>query len=865
MFRRIVLGLITVVVVLALVGAGLFYWSVRRPFPQTDGTLRVPGLIAPVEVIRNARGVPDVYADNQSDLYTAMGYVTAQDRFWQMDFNRHLTSGRLAEMFGAKAVDKDAFLRTMGWRDIAAKEYAGLTPQTRANLNSYAKGINSYLLDKSPREVSFEYTVLGLQNSGYQIEKWDPIDSVAWLKAMAFFLIRNYADEANRALTAAKVGIPRTEQLFPPYPYDRVGTIVSNAQDKNLAASERTSASITTSALRRSPSARDALQRTANMRTGLLELMGTVGGQGDGIGSDSWVVAGSLTSCGKPLLANDMHLEPQMPSIWYQGGMHCRAVSPACPLDVSGFILPNTPGVIVGHNAHISWGFTNLGPDVSDLVLEKVTGDTYIVDGKPKPITTRTETIKVAGGNPIELKIRATDAGPIVSDIPGSDGDTFRAVGKDAPVPAPGQSAKASAAGPTPDYAVALKWTALSPQPTMEAVPTINVAANFAQFQAAAKLFTVPAQNMVYADTEGNIAYQAPGAIPIRSGYNGHWPVPGWDSAFKWTGFIPFEQLPSIQNPPAGWITTANNYAVPAQSPQAGVQTDVYAYGARAKRIDTRIADVVNAGNKLTIADMQNTQMDAGNELAAWLAPKLLAFSPGGSTDQALALLKGWNFQQPQDSAAAMYFNAIYSAMVGRMFVNALGDDKSLSFNAGDRFWETIRVLWNTPNDPWWDDANTPIKEDRDTTVTNSLRAATDELTKAQGSDPTKWNWGSAHTLTVENPTLGTTGVKLIDSIFNRGPIVTGGGGAIPLANNWNPGGDYQVTAVPSMRQVVDLANLDASTWVNLTGNSGHTYNANYVDQLDAWNSGQQFSFAFTRSAVQQAGTNTLTLQPPPA
>ncbi|MEI6622080.1 MAG: penicillin acylase family protein [Actinomycetes bacterium] len=192
------MGLVAVVVVLALVCAGLFYWSVRRPFPQTEGTLRVPGLIAPVEVVRNALGVPDVYAHNQGDLYTAMGYVTAQDRFWQMDFNRHLTSGRLAEMFGAEAVDKDAFLRTMGWRDIAAKEYAALTPQTRANLDSYANGINAYLQDKSPGELSLEYTVLGLQNSDYQIEKWDPIDSVAWLKAMAFFLIHNYSDEANR-------------------------------------------------------------------------------------------------------------------------------------------------------------------------------------------------------------------------------------------------------------------------------------------------------------------------------------------------------------------------------------------------------------------------------------------------------------------------------------------------------------------------------------------------------------------------------------------------------------------------------------------------------------------------------------------
>ncbi|MDQ1304390.1 MAG: Penicillin acylase family protein [Actinomycetota bacterium] len=862
--KRVLIGLVAVVLVFAIVGTGLFYWSTRRSFPQTSGTIDLPGLTAPVEVIRNARGVPDVYADKQADLYTAMGYVTAQDRFFQMDFNRHLTSGRLAEMFGARAVDKDAFLRTLGWRDTAAQEYAALTAQTRANLDNYAAGINAYLRNKSPGEVSFEYAVLGLQQPGYRIEAWDPIDSVAWLKAMAFFLVHNYSDEAQRSLIAAKVGIDRTEQLFPPYPYDRVGTVLSNAENADLAASEGASATLTADTVRESPSAQAALAHTSAMREGLLELMGAVGGQGEGIGSNSWVVSGSLTESGKPLLANDMHLEPQMPSIWYQAGMHCRTLSPACPLDVSGFILPSVPGVIVGHNAHISWGFTNLGPDVSDLVLERVEGDSYIVDGVPRPIASRTETIKVAGGDPVQLTVRTTDAGPIVSDIPGADGADFRAVGNDAPVPAPGQTITAPSADSQGDYAVALKWTALSPQPTMEALPALNTATDFAQFQAAAKLFTVPAQHMIYADTQGAIGYQAPGQIPIRSGYDGRWPVPGWDSQFTWSGFIPFEQLPSIQNPPAGWIATANDFAVPAQSSQALVQTDIYSYGSRAKRIDIRIAELVDAGQKLTVADMQNIQLDAGNDFAAWLAPKLLTYNPGESAQQAIALLNGWDFQQPTTSAAAMYFNAVYSSLVERMFVHALGPE-SLSFNAGDRYWETIRSLWDSPDDLWWDDVGTPEREDRDTTITNALRAAADEVAKLQGSDPTAWTWGSAHTLTVKNPTLGSTGMGLIDGIFNRGPVQTAGGGGIPLANSWNPGGDpgdYHVTAVPSMRQVVDLAVLDSSTWVNLTGNSGHTYNANYNDQFDAWNSGQQFPFAFTRPSVEQAGMDTLTLEP---
>lgn len=847
--------------VLALVGAGLLAWDVRRSFPQTDGTISIPGLGAPVEVVRNACGIPDIYADNPQDLFTAMGYVVAQDRFWQMDVNRHITSGRLSEMFGESAVNEDAFLRTMGWREVAAQEFKLLQPETRGNLTSYAQGINAYLAGRSGADVSFEYSVLGLQNPDYKIEQWDPVDSIAWLKAMAFDLVANFNDEVSRVLTAAKVGIGRANQLYPPYPTERNGTIISDAMNKDLAKSERRAAQATAGAVMNSKPAEAAFRRAAAIQNRVAKWIGPQAGV-DGIGSDSWVVSGDLTQSGKPLLSNDMHLGPQMPSIWYQAGLHCRQVTPECGYDVAGFVLPSVPGIVVGHNADIAWGFTNLGPDVSDLVLEQVEGDSYIVDGKRVPIATRTETLKVAGGDPIELPVRSTASGPIVSDIYGDSSKPFRKVGKDAPVPAPGQSIKT----PHPDkgkaFAVALKWTALTPQPTMDAVPLINKAGDFDGFQKAAQMFTVPAQNMIYADKKGNIGYQAPGMIPIRHGYDGHWPVPGWDSRFRWSGYIPFAELPSIENPPAGWITTANQNVVPPDSRQAGVLTDVYSYGARAKRINIKLAEILNSGRKLTHQDMASTQMDAGNDLAAWMVPKLQQFHPGGFTDQAMQLLDGWDFQQPAGSAASMYFNAFYKALLDRMFTNLLGEDKATAFNAGDRFWEVIRVLWDSPGDPWWDDAATPEHEDRDQTVVGALNEAASRLSESQGTDPAKWTWGSVHTLTVENQTLGKSGIGPIERIFNRGPIETSGGGSIPLATHWQPADGYEVTVVPSMRQVVDLSSLDSSTWVNLTGNSGHAYNANYVDQLDAWNGGEQFPWPFSRPAVQQAGANTLTLQP---
>ena len=853
---RVLVGLLVLVLVLAAVAGGLFAWTVRRSFPQTDGTLTVPGLTGAVEVVRDERGVPDIYADNVSDLFVALGYTHAQDRFYEMDFRRHVTSGRLSEMFGASQVDTDAFLRTMGWRRVAAEEYRMLSPQARETLTSYAQGVNQYLADKSSAEISLEYVVLGLQNPTYQIEKWDPVDSIAWLKALAWDLNGNYDQEIARVITAAKVGIPRTEQLFPPYPYERNGTIMSDADNRRLARSPQLQQAQAAAVTR--PAAAAAFGRVLASSNALESVLGP---KGEGIGSDSWVVSGELTESGEPLLANDPHLAPAMPSIWYQAGMHCRSITPDCRYDVSGWTMAGLPGVFIGHNADISWGFTNLGPDVSDLVLERTRRGSYFVDGRRRPISVSTETIRVAGGQPVEIEVRSTAHGPILSDVVGGGGDSYRRVGRQAPVPAPGQSVKPTPAPRGKGYAVAMRWTALTPSPIYEAFEMINTARGWEEFREAAELLTVPAQNLVYADRAGNIGYQAPGAIPIRTGYDGKWPVPGWDSAFDWSGYIPFAQLPSVRNPPAGWITTANQEVVPPDYPQI-VQSDPYSYGARALRINTRLAELVEDGRGMTPADMNAIQNDAGNDLAEFLVPRLLTFTPDESATEALRLFDGWDYQQGVDSAAGAYFNAFYKNLLDRMFTDELGTESDVAANAGDRFWEVIRTLWNKPGDPWWDDAATPQEEDRDQTVTQALDAAAAELTEEQGSDPGKWHWGALHLVEARNATLGESGVAPIEAIFNRGPLPVGGGGSIPLATGWLPTQGYEVTWIPSMRQVVDWSDLDRSTWVNFTGNSGHAYNADYVDQFDAWAQGETYPWSFTRDAVVANATNTLTLQP---
>ncbi len=847
--RNILVGLVLFALVLLTAGIGFSFWTVRRSFPQTTGELSLPGLFAPVQVNRNARGIPDIYAQTPEDLFYAQGYVHAQDRFWEMDFRRHITAGRLSEMFGSGQIETDKYLRVMGWRRVAEQELPLLSATTRRNLDAYTRGVNAYLADHSGSAVSLEYAVLGLQNAGYTIEPWSPVDSIAWLKAMAWDLRGNMVEEIQRSIISAKVGKARTAQLFPPYPYNRHRPIVTQGAVHNGVwdQSAMPGAAQAASSIPRVPTG--AVASLGALGNGLVSLDKVLGPTTSGIGSNSWVVSGSKTITGLPLLANDPHLEPSMPSIWYQMGLHCRVVSQACPYDVSGYTFSGMPGVVIGHNSKIAWGFTNLGPDVTDLYLEKVTGDSYLVGTTKLPLTTRKETIKVAGGDPVELTVRETKDGPLLSDA----SSELTTVGQDAP--------NGVIAPPRGDgYGVALKWTALTPGRTMDAVDQLNTAQNWDEFRSAASLFEVPAQNLIYASVAGDIGYQTPGKIPIRHGYDGKYPALGWDPTESWTGFIPFAALPNVKNPDDGFVVTANQASVYKDYPY--FLTDDWSYGARSQRIVDEIVRLTSNGKRITADQIRTLQFDSRNENASFLVPRIQDLHITGNSAQALKLFNGWDFTQPANSAAAAYFNAFWRHLLADTFDDEL--PTGYQPDGGDRWFEVIRNLWSTPNDLWWTDKSAAGSSGgRDAVVKRALDEATTELTTAQGGDPTKWTWGQMHTLTVRNQTLGKSGIAPIEAIFNRGPIETSGGESVVNATGWDASaGNYEVTWVPSMRMVVDVSNFDASTWVNLTGNSGHTYSANYVDQLDAWRDGATFPFAFTKSEVAAAAVDTLTLKP---
>ena len=849
--------IIGLVLVLALVGiTGYAVHLVRASFPQTSGEIEVPGLQAEVEVVRDELGIPNIYADSIEDLFFAQGFVHAQDRFWEMDVRRHITAGRLSEMFGVGQVPTDTFLRTLGWRRIAEQEVALLSDRSQLILDSYAQGVNAYLADRPGAELSLEYAVLGLQNPDYRPEPWEPADSVAWLKALAWDLRGNMEDEIYRAVMSASMGVDATEQLFPPYPYENnrpivdMGAVVDGRFDQDamapIGSAPRAAASV---------DYRAALPAFAETNAALANVEELLGPSGPGIGSNSWAVAGEKTDTGMPLLANDPHLAPAMPSLWYQSALHCRVPSQECDYDVSGWTMAGLPGVFIGHNSSIAWGFTNLGPDVTDLVLHQVTDDAYLFDGDMVPMVVREEVIDVAGGDPVPITIRTTRDGPIISGI--EDIEIYDIVGADAPVPPPG--AMPGADGGNGEYELALRWTALEAQPTFDAFDALNTASNWEEFREAARLLAVPAQNLLYADTSGRIGYQAPGRIPIREGYNGKWPIPGWTSEYAWNGYIPFEALPTVIDPPEGWIVTANQAVIGPD--YSYFLTDDWAYGARSQRIVDLIESATAGGATISAERMRAIQMDSNNALAEFLVPRLLELPAPEGTQQARELLASWDYQQNADSAGAAYFNAIWAQMVERMF-DAAADVELIQASGNDRYWQVIENIWDDPANVWWIDKTTPVAEDRDALLATAQQAASAELTDLLGGDPQSWRWGDLHTLELVNGTLGTSGIAPIEMLFNRGPVNVSGSEAAVNATGWTPADGFGVDWVPSMRQVIDLSDFDASTWVNLTGNSGHAYNAHYADQLDAWLTGEQYAWAFTPDAVQAAAKKTVRLTP---
>jgi penicillin amidase len=819
-------GLLIVAVLLSALGVVI----ARRSFPQTNGNIQLSGLDGPVDVYRDSMGIPQIYATTTHDLFMVQGYVHAQDRFWQMDFWRHIGSGRLSEMLGDTQVETDSFLRTLGWRQVAEQEMASYDPESLAILNDYAEGVNAYLVDHHGTALSLEYGILKILTPAYKPEPWTPINTLTWAKAMAWDLRGNMDEEIQRAILLKTLSPEQVAELFPAYPADHPVIVPEMGQAAAVPTAVRSLPDLDWASIQERLSALDAL----------------LGPSGAGIGSNSWALSGALTATGMPLLANDPHLTIQMPSIWYQIGLHCRPVSDACPFEVSGFSFAGAPGVIIGHNRNIAWGVTNTGPDVMDLYIEKINPDNpnqYEFNGQWVNMTLRTEMIAVGGKDPVSLTVRSTRHGPIISDSYAKLTDFTTKTGLTLPE----------------DYAISLRWTALEPSTILKAVWGFDQATDWDEFRQAATMFNVPAQNLLFADVQGNIGYQMPGNIPIRRTGDGRLPVPGWTDQYEWTGYIPFAELPSVYNPSKGYIVTANNAVVGSDYPYQ-ISTD-WDYGFRANRI---VHLIENAPSPINIAYIQEMQGDSFDANAATLVPILAQLViQAGTSNQAIAmdLLKTWDFQARMGSAPAAVFEVFWKNLMADTFNDDL--PKDYWPEGGARWVEVMRNIVDQPNNYFWDDKTTTGKvENRDDIFIRSFTAGVAEIEQLQGKDPVKWNWGDLHTATFMNQTLGKSGIAPIEALFNRGPFPTNGGDAIVNATGWNATLGYGVDWLPSLRMIVDLGNLNNSLTVHTTGESGHAYNPHYFDMVDMWRNIQYYPMLWDEQYVNAAVVDHLQLLP---
>ena len=838
---RVVLIIVSVVVVLAIALGATGVYLARSSFPKVDGQVKLSGLNAPVDIYRDSYGIPQIYAQNPHDLFFTQGYVHAQDRFYQMDFWRHIGSGRLSEMFGKSELVTDTFLRTLGWERVAQQELNQMSSDERALLQAYADGVNAYLSAHKGAALSLEYAVLKLLTRGYAPEPWQPVHTLTWGKVMAWDLSSQGKSEAERAILLKTLTPQQIAELYPSYPADHP-QVVPNFSLNTPPITSTYALQGVQSLIALSPAFR---LLTAN----IAQVDAALGPGGSQIGSNNWVISGSRTATGKPFLANDMHLGEQMPSIWYEIGLHCTPFNATCPYNVAGFSFAGVPGVIVGHNDRIAWGFTNVAPDVLDLYIEKINPSNpnqYEVNGQWVDMKVISETINVAGASPVSLTVRYTRHGPLVFDNPAGHKDIQDTWGTALPA----------------DFAISLRWTALEPVHLFKAIFGLDAAQNWTEFRQAARDFAVPSQNMVFADIDGNIAYQTPGNIPMRlPGHNGDYPVPGWTDEYEWQGYIPFDQLPNAYNPSVGYIVSANNAVVGSNYPY--LITDEWDYGFRAARIVQLIA---TASNPIDAAYIQKMHGDDYNASAAVLVPLLFQLNLQDSRlDGMRDVLKGWDYQNRMDQAAPALYNVFWRALLAHTFHDNLPKDY---WPDGDSRWfEVIRNLVQTSGSAWWDDQGTATKETRDDILSLAFSDAVAELTKLQGSDTTKWTWGGLHTVTFHNQSLGVSGVGLIESIFNRGPFAVSGGSSIVNATAWDaseadPKLAYQMVSMPSERLIVDLSDLPASQSVITTGESGHAYHANYVDQADLWRNIQYHPMLWGRQLVESTAKQHMVLTP---
>ena len=804
---RIFLWLLAIVVLAAAGTIAYAYFVVRSALPQLDGNLSARGLSAPVKVTRDGHGVPAIEAATLEDLFFAQGYVTAQDRLWQMDVMRRFAAGELSEILGEDTLKIDCEQRILGLRAAAKKSLAMATPRDRSYFDAYARGVNAFI-EARGNSLPLEFRILK-----YRPKPWQAEDSIVIANQMVKDLnFYTFEDSLTREKILAKLGPELTADLYVNRSWhDRPPTVMRediNENQQNQGDSDDDDDDDDDS----------GPDNAVTERNRALEVWAPHAPEAVN-GSNDWVVSGAHTVTGKPLLSNDMHLGHQMPNLWYEA--HLKSSS----LDVAGVTLPGMPYVIVGHNQRIAWGFTNVGPTVTDAFIEtfNAQGAYQTPQGWQQP-EHRQEVIHVKGNSDVTVDVTITRHGPIISEL------------------IPGETRQ-----------VALRWTLYDGlrMPFFD----VDTAQNWEEFRKAFSQLDAPGQNVVYADVDGNIGYQTTGHIPIRASGDGSLPVSGSDNAHEWTSYIPFDKLPNVYNPPSGVIATANGRITP----------DGYPYSIsvewEAPWRTARIYHVLESGRKFAPSDMLALENDVQSENDLFAAERFVyavdhAAKPSARAKQAADLMRNWDGRMMASAAAPTIAVRSAQQLTRLLLEPRLGSapedpkQQKETLNWKSYAWE-MRTVWlqnvmlHQPKR--WLPGKYPSYEEL---LTASVEAAVN--TPDAPKDLSSWHWGGVNAVEIEHPILSK----------------------IPLLQRWaapglkeQSGSGYTVKAVtrhhgPSERFTANLADLDQSTLNTVTGQGGNFLSPFYMDQWNAWYEGSTFLLPFTSQAVESSGIHRLTLQP---
>ena len=796
---------------LALIAGGAALWYRSASQPQVTGTITLKGLTSRVDVVRDEEGIPHIYAKSSNDAYFALGFVHAQDRLWQLELNRRIPAGRMAEILGPNALDADRFLRTLGVRRNAEKILENLGPDTRASLEAYARGVNAYLESRSG-PLPPEFLLTGAPAPA----PWQPVDSIGWQTMMAWDLGANWTQELLRMRLSQRLSLAQINEFLAPYP----GDPVLETQDYTQLYWEL---------------------------AGTTEQLAAVAAIAppsyiDGMGSNNWVVAGNLSETGKPLLANDPHLGLYAPALWYFA--HLSAPG----LNVIGTTLPGIPSVVLGRNDRIAWGFTNTAPDVQDLYIERINPDDkrqYQTPDGWASFKVRNETIKVKGQPDVTIEVRETRHGPVISGA--------------LPIL---EKARLDAK----KYVVSFAWTALrSDDLTLQAGMKFNRAQDWQQFLEGAKDFGSPQQSIVYADVDGNIGFVAPARIPLRKPENdlkGLAPAPGWDARYDWAGFVPFEELPRQYNPASQRIMTANHKIVAADYPH--FLTSEWALPYRAQRIDA----LLDARPRHSMNSFAEIQKDHVSLAAQEILPVLRKTVPRSDRAKAaLDALIGWNGAMDANRVEPLIYNAWMRTVSRHIFVDELGEALMKDY------WEqrnvhlsTVNVLTNKNGQGrWCVDVMIPARnkrQDCSEVLSASLDAAMADLEQRYGQDMTKWRWGDAHVARAEHRPFGKVDVlaRYFDiRVPSPGDTFTVNVGRHNFRDEKEP---FANRHAASLRALYDLSNLENSRFIHSTGQSGNVLSPFYSNFVQRWVDVDYVPMKTRREEVMKNSQGVLTLSP---